>query len=323
MGPLMAAGIGAALGGGLGLLGRDSRETLNTAGGGSSRGQSSFTPADAAAPMYGYVSGIGQQMGQTPTPYFPGMGYVGPSPLTQLGVQGMQGLGMQSYGNYGFLSNAADVANNPYVQNMLSANRGEVQDKLMQDVLPGIAGGASQIGMLGSSADALMRGRAIGDAATGLSRTNANMMLGAYGQGLGAQQNALGMTGNLMSAYGMPGQVVEGYQDRALRDAMARYGYQYQEPWQRMGNIGQAMELLSPIGQQNTSGSNMTVNSAPNANYQSPMMGMAQGALGGGMIGYGYGQPQTQGPGAAYTSAMAQNPANFGTFNAHMPWYGR
>jgi hypothetical protein len=236
--------------------------------------------------MYGYVGGTGQQMGQTPTPYFPGMGYVPPSALTQLGVQGMQDVGMLSHGNYGFLSKAADVANNPYVQDMLRVNREEVEQNLM----PTAVGHAGGLGMLGSSADALMRGRV----AEGLSRTNAQTLLGAYGQGLGAQQGALGQTGALMNAYQMPGQVVEGYQQRALQDAMARFGYQYQEPWQRMAQTGQAMGLLAPLGVNNTSGQNMGMSVSQNPNYQSGVGAMAQGAIGGGLMGYGMGTPGAQ-----------------------------
>jgi hypothetical protein len=143
-------------------------------------------------------------------------------------------------------------------------------------------------------------------------------MLGAYGQGLGAQQNALGQTGamlnNLMAparssawtaglgataaqdaalggglmnqgaqtALGL-GQNVEGYQQQALQDAMLRFQHQYQEPWQRAGNVGQAMGLLQPLG---TTYNNMagTGNTAgPMLPTQSPLYG----ALGGASLGLG------------------------------------
>jgi hypothetical protein len=305
-----------------------------------------------ASPLYGYVGGIGQQMGQTPTPYFPGQGYVSPSDPTQQGVgMGMEALpyfqqaaGISQMGlpyyqqaanqaqaaqptmnaglgiagnNYSFLSGAADVANNPYVQDQLSANQSMVQDLLNKNLSRG-AGNASKFGMLGSSADALMRGEAIGDAAGELSRTNASTMLGAYGQGLGAQQNALGQTGamlnNLMApaqssawtaglgataaqdaalggyltnqgaqtALGL-GQSVEGYQQAALDDATARHYYQYQEPWARMGNVGEAMGLLQPLGTQyqNMAGTGNTA--GPMLPTQSPLYG----ALGGASLGLG------------------------------------
>jgi hypothetical protein len=336
-----------------------------------------------AEDLYGYVGGIGTQMGQTPVPYFPGMGYVGPSGPTQSGINagmdlsrhgllgaqslyGQAGASMpwmdaaaQGYGgaaglsphiaaqqgglaggamgNYGFLSSAAAAANNPYVQQMLEANRSQVQDRLLQETIPQISGMAAGSGMLGSSSSGLLKGKAIGDAAGELSRTNASMMLGAYGQGLGAQQAALGQTGAMQQALAAPmgtlgmgasylgqagnavqqglanlaqnyggafnlgnqsvnnmlgyGQTVEGYQQQALQDAMARYGYQYEEPWMRANNIGGAMGLLAPLGTHNESGATTGASSGTNPNYQSPFGALTQGAIGGGFMGYGLGTP--------------------------------
>jgi hypothetical protein len=394
MAPWVLPAIGAGVGAFGGLLGRDSRETIQNVSGGNNRSESSFTPWSGASPLYGMAAGIGNQMGQTPVPFFPGMGYVGPSGPTQSGVNaGMeampyyqqaaeagamgaplyglaagQALGAQPHmgdvlgaagGNYGFLSGAADLANNPYVQGMLEANRGEVEDKLLRDTLPSIAGAAGGAGMLGSSADALMRGQALGDAATGLSRTNASTMLNAYGQGLGAQQNALGQTGNMLANLQAPaqstawaaglggtagdqlgrsgdfmnqagqtglgyGQVVEGYQDQALGDATARFGHQYEEPWMRMGNIGNAIGLLSPLGVQNTSGQSTNTGVNANPGYQTPIAAFGQGALAGGSIGLGMHRQGLfgGGPASPYLATMQQNPQNFGNFNAYMPWYG-
>jgi hypothetical protein len=244
--------------------------------------------------------------------------------------------------------------------------------------------------MLGSSADALMRGQAMGDAAGELARTNASTMLSAYDQGLAAQQMALGFTPELMQAQMMPaqaaayggdlqrqlaeaqnqifgtenqilnqrygtdadyaasiyssdaslaaaqtsanasleaarirtdadlkiaaedarlkgislaqeienratmnqlmaGNIVEGYQGQALQDAMARFGYQYEEPWMRMNNIGGAMGLLAPLGTTNSSGATTGATSGTNPNYQGPLGAILQGIIGGGFAGYGLG----------------------------------
>jgi hypothetical protein len=496
MGPLALAGIGAGLGALGGLFGRDNNQSTVGYTGGTDRSSSSFTPAPMAENLYGYVGGIGNQMGNTPTPYFPGVGYVGPSGPTQAGVNslmstgqniydytnkinsgsylrpaanrssggggvsvrapsggrggggvsgfvpsggkgfqsewdqvvgmgeagqylqganpyytaagqygmdaipGMQGLLGQAGTNYGFLSNAADIANNPYVQQMLGANASAIQEMLDSNMAT-TAGGAAAGGMLGSSADALMRGQAMGDAAGELARTNASTMLSAYDQGLAAQQMALGFTPELMQAQMMPaqaaayggdlqrqlaelqnqifgtenqilnqrygtdadyaastygtdagyaasiygadknydasiyssdasleaarirtdadlkiaaedarlkgislaqeienratmnqlmaGNIVEGYQERALQDAMARFGYQYEEPWMRMNNIGGAMGLLAPLGTNNSSGATTGAQSGTNPNYQSPLGAILQGVIGGGFTGYGLG----------------------------------
>jgi hypothetical protein len=320
----MAAGIGAGVGALGGLLGRDNQETVETLEGGSERSQKSFTPAGVAKPLYGYMGGIGQQMGATPTPYFPGMGYVPPSALTREAVAGMVGIGRQAYGNYGLLSNAASVGQNPYVQAMLDVNRRQVNEALNEDMLPSIRGRASQMGMLGSGNRDLMEGEAAGRAATGLADANAKLLLGAYGQGLGAQQQALGMTGGLMGAFSQPGQMVEGYQQQGLKEAMARFGYQHQEPWQRMGRINTAAQALSPLGQQNMSGATTGATSGLNPNYQTPFQGMMGGAAWGAGQGLGVQQQGVfgGGPASPYLSAMQQTPQNFGAFNAYMPWYG-
>jgi len=295
----------------------------------SDQSQSSFVPNSAVSPLYGYMAGIGQQMGQTPTPYFPGVGYVGPSQATMAGVntgmgamgqysQGaqaaqdaapwMQGLNLASLGNYGFLSNAADVANNPYVQGQLGVNQQQVNKNLYENLIPQINSGAQQVNALGSSRQGLMQGRAIGDTSQALANANASTMLNAYGQGLGAQQYALGQTGQMLqnqlapaNAYGQAGDmlnragqtglnyggVVEGYQQKALDDAMARWAHQYAEPWDRAGMLGQLLQQggLSALGTNYSNSAGMGAASGPPAAYTSPWMTAAQGAIGGGMLG--------------------------------------
>jgi hypothetical protein len=242
-----------------------------------------------------------------------------------------------------------------------------------------------------------MRGQAVGDAAGELSRTNASTLLNAYGQGLGAQQTALGQTGAMQQALAAPmgtlgmgasylgqagntvqqglsnlaqnylgagqmsqqalsdlaqnylgagqmsqqgvndltqnynsafnlgnqsvdnmlgyGGAIEGYQDQALRDAMARFGYQYEEPWMRMNNIGGAMGLLAPLGTTNSSGATTGATSGTNPNYQSPFSALAQGAIGGGFLGYGLNQPGSSFMGALGANApLGARPGSSGGF---------
>ena len=272
---------------------------------------SQFTPTGEAMPMYGWMAGLGQNVMGSPIPYFPGQTYVGPSELTQAGVdasgaagdmlsqagqmaygglpnvmQGGQMLannvgqanmaaglfnqGLPYYGqaagylgqanpyyqnaasltgggindylaaqskmqmaggmaeqganwlagkaqggyfdpyiqtaqnNYNFLSNAADVANNPYVQSMIQQNQLAAQDTLSGQ-LNQLQGQSVGVGNLGSSRLGLGQGQAVGDVNKAMQATNANMQLNAYQQGLGAQQNALSQTQNLFNTMSMPG----------------------------------------------------------------------------------------------------------------------
>jgi hypothetical protein len=112
------------------------------------------------------------------------------------------------------------------------------------------------------------------------------------------------------------GGVVEGYQGAALTDAMARSGYQYEEPWMRANNIQGIINGLAPLGTNNMSGATTGATSGTNPNYQSPLGALTQGAIGGGFTGYGLGGSGGFNPGSSYMSAMTQNPQNFGTFGS-------
>ena len=327
-----------------------------------SQQSSTFTPNPAAMPGYGFIAGNTENLMQNPVPYFPGQTYVGPSDYSQQGVAGLaqqgnlQGQGAQmmtqgapfmqagggmqaagslmgvgqlgnmqnaantAQGNYNFLSGAADVAKNPYVNAMMDVNR-----QRMMEALPGLNANAISVNQMGSSRLGLAQGAAMGRMAD----ANTALMGQAYGQGLGAQQNALGQLGGMQAgfgapsqfmnqlgsnmagagqttanagslygqagqlagqggqAYGQAGSVVEGYQNQALQDAMARFAYQYQEPYQRMQNVAQSLQFLQPLGVQSGTGAA----TQPNASYRSPwqtglgLAGMVGGAFVGGPAG--------------------------------------
>jgi hypothetical protein len=243
---------------------------------------SSLTPNAAAMPGYGWMAGNMQQLMQTPTPFFPGQTYVGPSGLTQEGLEAQKGVMGQALGNYGFLSNAADVANNPYVQAQMKQNAQGAQDMLGR-ALAQQQGQSVGLNNLGSSRQGLMQGTLAAEAQKNLLAQNAQTQLAAYGQGLNAQQGALSSTGSMMGAVMQPGQTVEDYQARALQDQMARFNWMYQEPWQRMQNVQGVLGALSPLGVQQ--GGGMGIQTQQNPNYMSPMQGVIGGASLGSSIG--------------------------------------
>jgi hypothetical protein len=304
---------------------------------GSQSGQQSGTwkPNAAVAPIYGQIAGMLGNMLQTPG-YFPGQTYIGPSQATQQGVnmgmssmpwynQAAEGLGQagQTYGqaattlggavpyqagaantalgNYNFLSNAADVANNPYVQGQLGVNAQRVGQQFNENWLPSINSGAQAVNALGSTRQGVAQAQGLERATQQLANANAETMLGAYGQGLGAQQNALGQVGNLQQAFMQPGrtaaemakyqeqggnlqglagdwinkgaqqalgygQNVEGYQQKALDDAMNRYNYQYQSPYQQIEQLGSVLNnLFQPTGTTLGAGTGTTTQQGNNA----------------------------------------------------------
>ena len=213
--------------------------------GGQAYESQTFTPTEGSAPAWNYLTDLTNQAA--------GLGpqVVGPSEYTQTGLQGLsQAAANQAQAaqtaqnNYGFLSNAADVANNPYVQAQLAQNASNVTDQLTNQWLPQVNSGAQQVNALGSSRQGLMQGQAVGDAAKALANANANTQMNAYNSGLAAQQNALGSLGSLQTGIANPantmlgaGQTQEAYQ-QALIDA----------PWNQIQNIGEALQYTNTLG---------------------------------------------------------------------------
>jgi hypothetical protein len=197
--------------------------------------------------------------------------YVGPSSDTsQAWDMGRQAAGtmgtLANTGtqNYNFLSSAADVANNPYVQGMMRTNNQQAMQSLTRQMLPALQNAGIGGGGLGSSRLGLAQGQAIGDTQTALQNANNALMLGAYQQGLGAQQSALSGLGALQQAqlapglaYGTVGQSREGYQ-QAAQDA----------PWRHIQNLGAAQQYLNPLGSlQGTTNATGTSASGPQGAY--------------------------------------------------------
>lgn len=267
----------------------------------STQNQGTWAPHQAAQPGYGFMAGNLQQLMQQPVPYFPGQTYVSPSAATQQGINtamtaaGPGGSMNQVLGqagqNYGFLSNAADVANNPHVQAMNRQTTQDLNQNLTENLLPQVNQGALGVNALGSARHGMAQGQAIGQTQDAIQRGMTNTNMGAYGQGLNAQSGALGQTGNMLgnllqpaNAMGQAGQAVEGYQGQALGDAMARFQHQYGEPWQRMNNMGQGLGFLQPMGTTQGSGFGSGTSTQPNPNYQSPLQtGLGLAGMGVGM----------------------------------------
>lgn len=248
--------------------------------------------------------------------------------LAQGAAGAMQGLNQTAGQNYGFLSNAADVANNPYVQGMLQSNERSATDWLKNSAMPQIQGSALSVNALGSDRMGLAQGQAAGQAHENLLNQNAQTMMGAYQQGLGAQQNALSQTGNMLQnqmapagAYGQAG----AYHGMAGGLGQQAYGMNQQGAYDQkqasdwLGQGGQAIEgyqgaalqdqmnrfnymYQEPVQRMNNAqgyfstmqplGTQMGQAYQPNPNYVNPY----QAAMGGAMMGYGaYNTGQNQG----------------------------
>lgn len=331
IGPAIGAG-GSVVGGLLGGKGGGGSQTSTTTQ--DTANYSQLTPNKAALPLYGWYAQNAQRLMGQPIPYFPGQGYVGPSGQTQQGVgQLAQGadamlpfLGQMGK-NYDFLSGAADVANNPYVQRMLGANAQQVGQQLSEQWLPAINRGAQAVNAMGSDRQGIAQGQGVERAAQALANANSQTMLNAYGQGLGAQQNALSSTPDVLRNLLAPGlgrigagQTAEGYQQKALDDQMARFNWMFTEPYQRMGAVQGWMQGLSPIGMQQ--GTSQMVGTAPNPNYTSPMQNALAGMQMGGALGNALGGMfQNWGNSGAPVSSLGGSPQVGGGTGGMAPIY--
>jgi hypothetical protein len=146
------------------------------------------------------------------------------------------------------------------------------------------------------SGDAMSMGAnamgAAGDfrSAGGNALANSGLMFGNAGN-LGQQAyNIRAQGGNDAAAAAalrlQGGQAVEGYQNAALQDQMARFYSMYSEPQTRMNNSQGYFNLFQPLGTQygGGGGSSTTGN---NPNYNPNYIDPWQAAISGGMAGYG------------------------------------
>jgi len=165
---------------------------------------------------------------------------------------------------------------------------------LQRDMLPALQSQAVGSNALGSDRLGVAQGLATSEASRNLANTNASTMLNAYGQGLGAQQNALGQTGNMLSNMLAPsqtylgaGQNIEGYQQKEIDEQMNRWNFAQQEPFSRISNVGSLLQMLAPLGVQQGTGSTWGQGTSPNQNWQSPWSALLGGGLTGGRLGAG------------------------------------
>jgi hypothetical protein len=84
------------------------------------------------------------------------------------------------------------------------------------------------------------------------------------------------------------GQNVEGYQQAALNDDMARWQFAQEEPWNRMQNVLGVANQFNPLGVTQGGGSSTSMQGNPG--YTSPYQGAIGGASAGGALGNAVGE---------------------------------
>lgn len=103
--------------------------------------------------------------------------------------------------------NAPDVANNPYVQEQIAQSAGAMERDFFRNSIPGIEDAAGMVGQYGSSRHGVAEGLAAGELQSNIGQMAAQTQLGAYGQGLTAQANAMNQAGNMAQLGMLPMQI--------------------------------------------------------------------------------------------------------------------
>lgn len=138
-------------------------------------GQDVWAPqAGALADLFGQAAGLGAQQSA-------GMGGVNDW------FSQMQGGAMPAF--QGLLQGPQ----NPWLQGMADTAMGSVARNFQSQIMPGLIGGANQVGQLGGSRSGLMQDFAGGEAMRAMGDVANNIYGGAWNSGLQAQQGALSM----------------------------------------------------------------------------------------------------------------------------------
>ncbi len=223
-------------------------------------------PWKAAQPYLKDMLSQAGELGDTPQTFFPGQTYAGMNPMQHQGLEMGQeyatsqlpGLINQSQGTWGDMLNAPDVANNPYVNAMIDQQASGLNRNLQENLLPSITDQYVGAGQLGSTRQGVAEGIALRGTQEALADATAKTQLGAYGQGLGQQANAMRMTPQMMQQGMMPGQIMgsigsqyRGEEQLGINEAMQRHDFEQSEPWERLQReAGIVGGLSSPYGTQ-------------------------------------------------------------------------
>ena len=242
------------------------------------------------------------QLGRTPMEFFPEQTYAGLQPLQEeaLGMQeayGRQLGGMISPAMQAWQSTltAPDVANNPYVQNMLEQQQA-LASRSLREQIPGIESAAIGAGQLGGSRQGVVEAMRERDIRQDLLSQAAQTQMDAYTAGLGQQRFGLSAAPQ-MAGFGMMGaDVLAGVggarraeEQLAIDEAMKRFEFEQEEPWMR---LQREMGMFQPATTQfaATETTQKTSPSALQIGTQLAGLGMAGFGLFGGGGGSSFGQ---------------------------------
>jgi hypothetical protein len=233
-------------------------------GGGNTVSRTELDPT--MQPYVSYGLSEAQRLYQTPDmpSYYPGQTYVGPSQQTQSALQAAQARASQ--GNP--LVPAAQqtalgtvqgqyLGGNPFFQGAFQGAATAAQQQYF-DAMNQVSSNASQAGRYGSGAMGQLQDRATGQFATALTNTAGNLAYQNYDAERARQQAMVGAAPQLAQAdYAdinqllQTGQAAEGYQEAAMADAVNRFNFAQQAPYNKLQSF-LSSAYGAPTGMQTT-----------------------------------------------------------------------
>jgi len=284
MGPLAAIGIGAAVGAGAGLLGRDKNKNLSTT--------QTSEPWKEQIPYLKQTFSEAQNLynNSKNQGYFPDQTYAAPSEATLLGLdrQYQRAKDGSDIFNAGKEQNLATIRgdylnSNPYLQSAIdNANKGTIRS-FNNSVIPQLQSSFANSGRYGSSLQNQSQMDATNELLSRTGTNAQNMAYGNYNDERNRQMSAVASApayaqadyqdiANLLDV----GQQREAITQQGIDEAMNRYDYSQNQPW---ANLERYKALIDG----NYGGT--TTTTGRNPNYKSATSALLGGALSGAGMG--------------------------------------
>ena len=267
-------------------------------GGGSGGGTNTVTRTELDPVMRPFVQyGLEEsaRLYQNPdTPkYYPGQTYVGPSQQTQAALAAAQQRATMGNPLVPAAQQAAQqtiqggfLGGNPFFEGAFRGATAGAQTAY-QDATQQALSNASRAGRYGSGSMGTALDRAGGTFANALTNTAGQLAYQNYADERGRQQAMIGAAPQLAAAdYGdinqlmQTGQIAEGYQDVALQDAVNRFNFAQQAPYQKLQSYLSGA-YGAPMGSQGS----VTTSGGGRSQAAGALGGAASGAAIGSMFG--------------------------------------
>ena len=267
-------------------------------GGGTTTTIQKADPWSGVQPHLLFAFNEARRLYESDTPqYFPGQTYAPEHPLEQLGrsmalnqaMTTLPSLAAQQQGALSFsLGPVLSPSSNPFLQQYAGGLASDIFRAYQEQVKPSLDAQAIARGAYGGYRDDAARAMMLERVADRASRAVQGLYSQAYGQGLETMARGMALAPQVMQSALMPAGIVSGageaeraWQQRAIDEAMARWEFEQNKPYMKLGNLMQVLNYGSPYG-------------VRTATQTMPGPSTAASLIGGGLLGAGVLGPMIQ-----------------------------